>query len=278
MKIKDEIIKSRNNSLIKWAASLQDKKYRQKEKRFLIEGEKLCFDALEKQLEITHIFVCENIFSDILPQIKSRIDGKINREFEVISVSEEAISKISSEKAPQGVITIIKYLDNFNILDIIYKEEFFLKNDERALILCSIRDPGNLGSVIRSAVAFGITHIILSDDCADIYNTKTIRGAMGSLFKIKVTKVKNIISLIMSAQHNGRRVFAAELTERAKSLDELKIFNNDIFIIGNEGHGIPDEISQVCDSSVYIPISANTESLNASVAAAIFMWEQSKAD
>ena len=161
-------------------------------------------------------------------------------------------------------------------MDIIYKEEFFLKPEEKAIFLFSVRDPSNLGAVIRSSVAFGTDHVILSKDCADIYNPKTVRSAMGSLFRVKVTTVNDVVSFIKSARENSRRVFAAELTETATSLSDIDLCSSDIVMIGNEGHGIDKEISAICDGSVYIPISKKTESLNASVAAAIFMWEQSK--
>ena len=130
--------------------------------------------------------------------------------------------------------------------------------------------------VIRSSVAFGTEHIILSNDCADVYNPKTVRSAMGSLFRVKITKFNDLKLLIKSLNENKRRVFAAELSERAVSLDNLDLKPTDCIIIGNEGHGIPDEISSECNGSVYIPISNKTESLNASVAAAVFMWEQGK--
>ena len=147
---------------------------------------------------------------------------------------------------------------------------------ERALALCAVRDPGNLGAVVRSAVAFGVDHIIITADTADIYNTKTLRSAMGSLFRVKITSVKNFASFVRSARENGRRVFAAELTDSAVSLDDIDINHEDIFVIGNEGHGISAQISNECTASVFIPISKKTESLNASVAASIFMWEQGK--
>jgi len=171
---------------------------------------------------------------------------------------------------------IVKYLDFFSKLDIIYKEEFFLSPYERAIILCSIRDPGNLGSIIRSAVAFGTEHIILTDDCVDLYNSKTIRAAMGSLFKIKATVVSDITKCINIMRELGRRVYAAELRPNSLSLSEIAPTPSDVVIIGNEGHGIPEAVSSVCTNSVYIPISKNTESLNASVAAGVIMWEFSK--
>jgi tRNA G18 (ribose-2'-O)-methylase SpoU len=97
---------------------------------------------------------------------------------------------------------------------------------------------------------------------------------MGTLFGVKITIVRDFKSFIDAAKSCGRSVYAAELTSGAKSVKEIKLTPSDIFIIGNEGHGIPDDISAACSASVYIPISAGVESLNASVAAAVFMWEQ----
>ena len=276
MKLFSDLISSRNNPKIKWASSLSQKKTRGSERAFLAEGAKLTLEALEANLPVTHIFVCESKGERILPLIKEKGNKEIYSNTEIILVSEGVFEKISTEKAPEGVISVIKYLDFFNNADIIYKEEFFLKDDERALVLCSVRDPGNLGAVIRSATAFGVDRLILSSDCADIYNHKTVRAAMGSLFRTGITSVSDLGSFITVAREKGRRVFAAELTDDAISLSECNASPTDIFIIGNEGHGIPKEISSLCDGSVYIPISSKTESLNAAVAAAIFMWEQSK--
>ena len=211
-----------------------------------------------------------------MPKILDAFSGELYKNTKLICVSDSAFEKISTEKAPQGVIIVIKYLDFFRELDIIYKEDFFLLPTERAIALCSLRDPGNLGAVIRSAVAFGIEHIILSSDSADLYNPKTVRSAMGSLFKIKATYVKDFTSFVRTAKSLGRRVYAAELTDSAVSLSSLDCEKRDIFIIGNEGHGIPAEISAQCNGSIFIPISPFTESLNAAVAASILIWEQSK--
>ena len=276
MIINSEIITSRQNPIVKWAASLSDKKCRESELSFIAEGEKLSFEAAKSFLPVTHIFVSESKKARLQPLLESAFSADIYKNTRLVFLSDNAFEKISTEKAPQGVIIVIKYLDFFRQLDIIYKEDFFLLPDERALALCSLRDPGNLGAVIRSAVAFGIEHIILSSDSADLYNPKTVRSAMGSLFKIKATIVKDFNSFVVAARNSERRVFAAELTDDAVSLASLKVVGKDIFVIGNEGHGIPAEISAQCNSSVYIPISPQTESLNAAVAASILLWEQSK--
>ncbi len=274
MRLSDEIITSRNNPLVKWAASLSDKKGQRAEKCFIVEGEKLTVEALKKGLPVVNIFISESRKERIASLISDFLDCSTYENCAVTVLSDTAFEKISTEKSPQGVISVIKYLDFFRNLNIINKEEFLLSEGERAILLYSLRDPGNLGAVIRSAVAFGVDHIVLTDDCADVYNPKTIRAAMGTLFKVKITVVSDISSFIESAQQVGRRVFAAELTDGAKSVKDITLTKNDIFIIGNEGHGIPTEISKKCDGSVYIPISQGVESLNASVAAAVFMWQQ----
>ena len=274
MLIFKDIISSRNNPTVKWAASLAEKKGRESEKCFIAEGEKLTLEALRRGLPVTHIFV--NAEKDErISALLSEFDGdKRHESCRVIYLSESAFSKISTEKAPQGIISVIKYLDFFRNLDIIYKEDFFIPKGERVLSLYSLRDPGNLGAVIRSAAAFGVKHIVLSADSADIYNPKTVRAAMGTMFGIKLTFVSDFASFVTSARENGRRVYAAELTDSAVSVKDVGLSGDDIFIIGNEGHGIPREISTLCTGSVYIPISEGVESLNASVAAAVFMWQQ----
>lgn len=276
MKIQKTALTSRQNATVKWVVSLHEKKGRGRSGAFIIEGEKLTFEAAETGLPITHVFISEKKTDALMPRIERAFSSDLYTDTEIITVSDEVFEKISTEKAPQGIISVIKHLDFFKELDIIYKEDFFLGSNERAIALYSVRDPGNVGSVIRSAVAFGANHIVLSADSADVYNSKTVRSAMGSLFKVKVTLVRDFESFVAAAQANGRRVYAAELTDTAVALGDVQIAATDIFVIGNEGHGIPSEISGACDKSVYIPISANTESLNASVAAAIFMWEQGK--
>ena len=276
MKFSDDIITARANPTVKWAAALKDKKGRDREGAFIAEGEKLTFEALSAHLPVTHIFVAESKRDKIVPRILELSSGKEYENCRLLCVADGVFEKISTENAPQGVISVIKHLDFFKQSAIIYKEEFSQNAIGRCIAMCSVRDPGNLGSAIRSAVAFGVEHIILSNDCADIYNPKTVRGAMGSLFRVKVTRVSSLEKFIEAMHFNGRRVFAAELTERALPLGDSPMTAYDAVIIGNEGHGIPASISEICDGSVYIPISNKTESLNASVAAAIFMWEQSK--
>ncbi len=275
MKPITELISSRSNPIVKWAFSLHDKKNRDMEKTFIAEGEKLTYEAIKNGLDVTHIFISESKKDKILPRLLQLIDFE-KKNIKIFLLSESAFEKISTEKAPQGVISAIKYLDFFLNIDIIYKKDFLFSDDRRIMILSSVRDPGNLGSVIRSAAALGTDTIIISSDCADVYNPKTVRSSMGSLFKVKILITSNLSACIKDLQNAGKRVFAAELRKNAVPLTSLDIKKTDVFVIGNEGHGIDENIASICNGSVYIPITENAESLNASVAAALFIWEQSK--
>ena len=271
-----EVITSRNNPLVKLVASLKDKKGRENEKSFIAEGEKLTIEALCEGLPVSYVFISESKYEGLKDRILPHLEKSADKNIKAVVLSDSAFEKISTEISPQGVISVIKYLDFFSNIDIIYKKEYFLHEHERAIILNSVRDPGNLGSVIRSCVAFGVERIILTGDCADVYNPKVVRSAMGSLFRVRITIVQNACVLVDKLKEDGRRIFAAELRDSAISVRDASILPTDVIVIGNEGHGIDPEISKRCTASVYLPISKNTESLNASVAAAIFMWEQNK--
>lgn len=276
MKIIDNVITSRNNETVKWAAALSAKKERERSRAFIAEGEKLSFEALDTGLPVSHIFVHESKKDTLFARLKKYFSNNFYKDTAVITLSDGAFSKISTESAPQGIISVIKYLDFFKDTDIIYKEEFLKLPNERAIFLSSVRDPGNLGAVIRSAAAFGVDHIILTADSADIYNPKTVRSAMGSLFHVKATVVRDAVGTVKELISSGRRAFAAELREGAVSVADAALTSSDVVIIGNEGHGISPDLSAASSGSVYIPISGKTESLNAAVAAALFMWEINK--
>ena len=145
MKFIDEIITSRNNPTVKWAAALKDKKGRDNEGRFIAEGEKLTYEAIEAELPITHIFVAESKSEKIIPKLRALNSSSKNNEASVQVLSDGVFEKISTEIAPQGVISVIKHLDFFRQSDIIYKEEFSQSECGRSIVLCSVRDPGNLG-------------------------------------------------------------------------------------------------------------------------------------
>ncbi len=276
MRTDHPIITSRKNPLVMEAASLQEKKHRMKSRSFLIEGEKLVAEAADAGLPFLRVFVAESRSDDFFCEIAPRFSASIYDALPVYILQDDCFLKISSEKAPQGVIGVLKHLDFFQRMTIIYDEDIFELREKRLLILSGIQDPGNLGAIIRSAVAFGTEVIFLSEDCADLYNSKTIRAAMGALFRIRMIVVEDMSSLVSALRHGGRRVLAAELRPGAVSLQEAVLTPQDVVVIGNEGHGIPPNLSALCDTGVYLPISKHAESLNAAVAASVFLWEQGK--
>lgn len=266
-----KVITSRQNATVIWASSLKEKKYREKHRAFLVEGVKLVAEALTSGLPVTHIFVSEGKKTDLLHGLETSLEN-FDPMPEIFVLSDACFEKISTEKAPQGIIAAIKYLDFFKRIDKINSVDL----SPNALFLSSVRDPSNLGAIIRSAVAFGVEEIVLSSDSADVYHPKTLRAAMGTLFRISVLTVSDEVGFIDAQRRCGRRFFAAELRENAVSLSSLCLEEGDVFVIGNEGHGISSAVSSACNGSVYIPIQEGVESLNASVAASVLLWEQYK--
>lgn len=274
MKITKEVITSRKNPLVLLAASLTEKKYREQHGLFLAMGHKLCHEAVATGAPVAHVILSENYAALHMSEVCEEFAAECYRDTPLTVVSEGCFEKITTEKAPDGIILIIKHLDISKKYNKIDMEDFRLSG--RAILLCSIRDPGNLGTILRSAGAFGASYVILSDDCADVYHPRTIRAAMGAAFRVPTIRVADPIEAVGLLRAGGRRVYAAELREGARPYDAVQICASDVFIIGNEGHGIPLALSEACDGSVYLPIAPEAESLNAAAAAAILLWEQAK--
>jgi TrmH family RNA methyltransferase len=192
--------------------------------------------------------------------------------------SESAFDKISDEKSPEGIITVAKHIDKITKIATIDNIVKLLPLDSTVIALESLRDPGNLGTIIRSAAAFGVDTIIMSADCADVYNTRTVRGAMGALFSRRILITDDFPALIAKLSECGRRTLAATLSPNAETLGEVKLLKNDCVVIGNEGHGLSAETVKACTNAVIIPMMSGVgvESLNAAIAASIFMWELTK--
>ena len=148
-----------------------------------------------------------------------------------------------------------------------------VEKPKRVLLLDRLQDTGNIGTIIRTADAFGID-AIYEDGSADVYNPKTIRSAMGSIFRIPVISA-DFTELILRLRSEGMTVYASELYGEVVSVSDCS-FENAAVVIGNEGNGVRREIAKLCDKSVMIPMSGGAESLNAAIAAAIFMYKMSE--
>ena len=272
-------IASRNNPETILAASLLKKKGRDETGLFTAEGEKLFFEAAkpENRNRIDRVYLSEPVKDRYLPVLTDLLGRDFVESDRTVLFSEPAFQKISSEKSPQGIITVLKTIDFSKKYIKINKKDVSLFEGRRIVALDGVRDPGNLGAVVRSAVAFGFSDVVMTSDCVEVTNPKTVRAAMGGVFSIGFHVVFDFASFISSARASGRRVFAAELRDGAKPIGSIGLQSSDVVVIGNEGHGISPAVSALCDASVYIPISSSSESLNAAVAASLFLWEQSKA-
>ena len=269
-----EIITSRANPLLVKIGKLEDKKHRDAEKMFRFDGVKLFCEAVMCGAEIEYVFVRESAKEKVLSSLERYPETaeKLGCVGRFILLSDSAFDKISLEKSPEGIICAAKYVDNFKKTDKIEGKDI----SGKAVIVQSVRDPGNLGTILRCADAFGIDHVILSSDCADVFSPKTIRGAMGAVFRKRMTVCADLCGTVTALKADGRRVFATALHRDSAELGRFDLQPADIFVIGNEGHGITPELISACGETVFIPMCGGAESLNAGVAAAICMWEISK--
>ena len=258
-----EIITSRANPYVKELALLSERKHRQSSGKFFFEGRKLFHEALENGVELEAVLMTERIFN----KYKEK-----NYPFRHICVTEEVYSKISAEKSPEGIFCVAKTLDKLQNLNIIYSSHL----NESILILDGLRDPGNVGTVLRTAAAFGYDTVILSADCADVYNSKTVRASMGAVFRQKTVTVSDLPGTVKELINCGKQVYCATLSDDSFDLRDIAITKDHCFVIGNEGNGIRKEVVSAASGSVIIPMQPGAESLNASAAATVLMWEQYK--
>lgn len=230
-------ITSTQNEKVKYWSSLKNKKVRDREKRFLIEGDHLISEAKKNNL-------LEYTISVVDP----------NADY---FVTEEIIKKISEQKSISYNLGVAKFI----------KEDTINGN---VIILDKLQDPGNLGTIIRSAVAFNIDTIILSDDSVDLYNPKVIRATEGMIFQINILR-RNLKEFIPVLKNLGYRIIGTDV----KSGQDIKNLpkENVAIVIGNEGNGLSEYTKDLCTEFVKIPIDEACESLNAGVAASIIMYE-----
>jgi len=249
------MITSYENPLVKKVRSLQNKqKERKKEKLFVAEGLKMVEEAPKELIE--ELIISESLLN--------KYNGNINLKSATI-VSEKVMKHISTSITPQGIIAIIKQ-NTRNI------EEINFKDNPLVIALENIQDPGNLGTIIRTAESSGARCILLSKGTVDLYNPKVIRATMGSIFRVPIVKNLDLINTVNYLKENDIKVYAAHLNTD-KFYYDCNFANGTCFLIGNEGNGLTDKLSNLTDSKIKIPILGKAESLNASMAAGILMYE-----
>lgn len=235
------MITSASNNTIKALIKLKQKKYRDETGYYLVESEHLVEEAMKaKQVEC--LISTKDITSD-LP---------------IIVVSNEVMSKLSFTKSPQSIMAKCKI-----------KKEKKLIDGKRYLILDDLQDPGNIGTLIRTALAFSIDQVILSNNCVDLYNDKLLRSMQGANFHISCI-YDDLKTVISTLKKNNVKIIGSAL-ENGQDIKQIKISEKMAFIVGNEGNGMNKDILQECDYVGYIPINT-IESLNVAIAGSIMMY------
>lgn len=242
------MIISKSNEYIKHIKSLSQKKYREEHKEFIVEGIKLVKEALNEKLNIKKIIVCEELFKD-------KIDFK-----DIEYVDEKIFKYISDTETPQGILAIVSQKENM------------IEEGDVIFALDNVQDPGNLGTIIRTLDCAGIHSLLLSEGCADVYNTKVVRSTMGAIFRVNIIRHKKITEKLLELKEKGYKIIVTSL-ETNENLYDLDFSKKSIVVIGNESKGVSKDILDIADIKTKIPMLGRTESLNAGVAASIIAYE-----
>lgn len=238
------MIESLDNKKIKELRKLKDKKYRDKEKKYLVEGIHLVLEAYKKG-DLLEIILGENEDVDILVS--------------KVYVSNQILKSLSSLETPYKVIGVCKYPNED------------LELGDKLLILDGVQDPGNLGTIIRSSVAFNISTVVLGNNCVDLYNSKVIRACQGMNFHINIIR-RDLKDFITNIKKEDYYILGTNVNDGSdlKSISNLSKY---AIIMGNEGNGVSKEIQDMCDKKIYIKMNDKCESLNVAVATSIILYE-----
>ena len=238
------LITSVNNEHIKELVRLKDKKYRDQSDYFLVDTKHLVMEAYKEGLIKELILYKDEIYP---------------LDVDNLYVGYDVLKKLSQTDSPSKVMAVVKKKPEIDTLG------------NKILVLDNIQDPGNLGCIIRSAVAFNIDTIVVSTDTVDIYNPKVVRASQGMIFHINILK-RDIHEFIPVLKNNDYKIVGTKVTN-GHDVREAAIYSHFALVIGNEGHGISKYIDDLCDEYLYIKMNENCESLNASVAASILLYE-----
>ncbi len=253
-----EIITSKNNNTLKYFMSLKEKNTREHLGLFLLEGRRAVSEAIEAKA-VKHLIMTEAF----LKSKEARVI--IGNSITTTILSEQMFQRISETKTPQGIAAICK----------IKKHDLqkVLEEEKDILLLEDVRDPGNMGTVIRTAAAAGFGALIASNGCVDVYNPKVVRSTVGCLFKMKIIQSKgNFNDIVQETKNKSFYIYAAH-PRGGKDLFETDFSNKTAIALGNEANGLSEALLKQCDKLVTINMENGVESLNASVAAALMMYE-----
>ena len=259
------MVESKENKKIKYLKSLNLKKHRLNNNQYFIEGIKLVNEALRIKAKIQYILINEiDINNDEILKIVNECN-KFNIEYYI--VKQKIFKELSSTVNSQGIIAIVN-ISKYNFEEII--------GNSKMIIFCDrIQDPGNLGTIVRTTEAFGPGAVILSPGCVDVYNPKTVRSTAGALLRMPILNCLCSEQTLLTLKNNGFKIIST-VVNASKSFEDIEKFDKICLVIGNEGKGVSQNIKELSDSCIKINMTGKTESLNASIAAGICIYEISK--
>lgn len=254
------MITSTANAQVKNLAQLIKKsKVRTEQGVYIVEGVKMFQEAPRN--EIVKVYISEELFE------KGTLNASLKEvSYEVLKT--EVFNHVADTKTPQGILCVLKQ-KKYTL------EQLTSGECPLLLVLENLQDPGNLGTMMRTAEGAGVTGVLLSRGCVDIYNPKTIRSTMGSIYRVPFLYTDNLLEDMDKLHQQGITTYAAHLKGNGY-YDEESYCGPTAFLIGNEGNGLTDELSEKAKRYIKIPMQGKLESLNAAVAAAILMYEASR--
>lgn len=255
-----QVITSKDNEIVKNIRKLKDKKYRDLNNQYIIEGIKLIEEALEENnANINTIVVCEDCIEN--NYIEQKLLYEIAK-YNCIYVTEKIFNLITQVTNPQGILAVVDRKNTKNEIDY---------NQDMIVILDDIQDPGNLGTILRTVDSVGLNQIIISNKTADAYNPKVVRSTMGAIFRVNIIQSEDLEKTIKEIKKHKFKIIATSLNTD-ESIYNIN-YEKKALIIGNEANGVSEELLNLSDIKVKIPMLGKTESLNASVATGVILYE-----
>ena len=257
------VISSKDNEIVKSVKKLKEKKYRDLENAYIVEGIKMVKEAILEKASIRQIIICDDCEkSDSIPKELMYEIAK----YECTYVTSKIFKYISEVQTPQGVLAVVEKNNNGTNgeTDINYEEDIIVALDD-------IQDPGNLGTILRTVDSVGLTQILVSKGTADCYNPKVVRSSMGAIYRVKVIECEDLLETLKEVKKNKFKVLVTSLGD-SKNIYDMK-YNKKVLVIGNEANGVEERIMNIADEKIKIPMLGRTESLNAAVATGIILYE-----
>ncbi|WP_324824646.1 RNA methyltransferase [Sinanaerobacter sp. ZZT-01] len=261
-------IESANNAIFKTALGLQKKKQRESLSQYMIEGPNLIREALENRAELLRIFVRIDE-EKRSPELEGLLNEIQRQGIDIYFLSRKLFEKLGETITPQGILGVVKK-PNYT------EEDFFhplsCQANGNMLVLDRLQDPGNLGTILRTADAAGFQGVILCKGTGDVFAPKVVRSAAGALFRLPLFFTNSAEETISYLHKYEKRILAATM-QNSQVYYKVNLCGNIGLIIGNEGNGICQELIDAADETICIPMMKSTESLNAAVAAGILIYE-----